>query len=86
MLATVAGVLATLVFVSSAMPMLIKALRTRDLHSYSLWSLALSEAGNVLQWVYLWSLPLGPIHALHAFYTIVTAVMIALRLRYHKEQ
>ncbi|NNJ10552.1 hypothetical protein EKD04_009450 [Chloroflexales bacterium ZM16-3] len=82
MLATVAGALATVIFMSSAMPMLVKALRTRDLHSYSAWSLGLSEAGNILQWFYIWSLPLGPIHFLHAFYTIVTAVMLGLLLRY----
>jgi uncharacterized membrane protein YraQ (UPF0718 family) len=85
MLATLAGAIATMVCMSSALPMRIKAVRTRDLHSYSLGSLVLSEAGNVLQWVSLWSLPLGPIHALHALYTIVTAVMIGLRLRYHKD-
>ena len=85
MLATFAGAIATMVFMSSALPMLIKAVRTRDLHSYSLWSLVLSEVGNGLQWIYLGSLPLGPIHVLHAFTTIVTAVMLGLYARYHKE-
>ena len=45
----------------------------------------LSEVGNGLQWIYLGSLPLGPIHVLHAFTTIVTAVMLGLSARYHKE-
>ncbi|MBX0328670.1 hypothetical protein K2Z83_13390 [Oscillochloris sp. ZM17-4] len=82
MIATAAGALATIVFVSSAMPMLVKAVVTRDLRSYSIWSLVLSEIGNGLQWLYLLSLPLAPIHFLHAFYTLTTAVMIGLRLRY----
>lgn len=82
MLATAAGALATFLFIASNIPMLVKAVRTRDLRSYSPGALALNTVGNGLQWVYLWSMPLGPIHVLNAFTTIVTAVMLGLYFRY----
>lgn len=85
MLPTVAGSLATTLFIASNVPMLLKAWRTRDLASYSLSALAINTIGNGLHWVYLCSLPLGPIHILNAFSTIVTAVMLGLSLRYHKD-
>jgi len=84
MLALLAGSLASAIFIGSAFPMLWKALRTRDMRSYSLSSLGLSVVGNAVQWCYVVSLPLGPIYVLHAFYTICTGVMLVLYLRYRQ--
>lgn len=81
-LAVVAGGISTSVFAGSMLPMVVKALRTRDLASYSLPSLLLTNAGNVVHSVYVSSLPVGPIWALHAFYLVVTGLMLALYLRY----
>src|SRR6476646_10126958 len=67
-LAVVAGVMSTTLFVVSYLPMLHRAVRTRDLDSYSRPSLVLANVGNVIQAVYVYSLPLGPIWFLHAFY------------------
>lgn len=85
MLATAAGSLATFLFIASNIPMLVKAARTRDLRSYSPVALALNTIGNGLYWIYLWSLPLGPVHALNAFSTVVTAVMLGLYFRSRKD-
>ncbi len=82
-LTLLAGVASTALFVASALPMLIKAHRTRDLSSYSLGNLLLANAGNVVYSVYVLSLPLGPIWALHAFYLTSTATMLFWFLRYH---
>ena len=82
MLALLAGSLASAIFIGSAFPTLWKALRTRDMRSYSQSSLALSVVGNTVQWCYVVSLPLGPIYVLHAFSTICTGVMLVLYLRY----
>lgn len=71
-----AGAVSTAIFVSSNVPMLFKAIRTKDLKSYSLGNLFLSNLGNLVHWVYVASLPFGPIWFLHGFYTLVTAVML----------
>jgi uncharacterized protein with PQ loop repeat len=78
----VAGGLATLLFATSSLPMLLKALRTRDLGSYSLANLGLANAGNALYWLYVLALPAGPIWFLHGFNTLVTLLMLALYLRH----
>jgi hypothetical protein len=75
-LSFIAGILSTIVFASSTIPMLAKALRTKDLRSYSLANIALSNLGNVVHWVYIAGLPFGPIWFLHAFYTVVNAMML----------
>ena len=81
-LQAVAGIAATAVFVGSTLPMLLKAGRTRDLRSYSLANIALANLGNLLQWVYISSLPLGPIWLLHGFNSGSTALMLVWYLRY----
>lgn len=81
-LQAVAGIAATAVFVGSTLPMLLKAGRTKDLRSYSLANIALANLGNLLQWVYISSLPLGPIWLLHGFNTGSTALMLLWYLRY----
>ena len=79
-----AGVASSLIFVTSNFPMLLKAFRTRDLRSYSLGQIALSNFGNLVHWVYVASLPLGPIWFLHGFFTVSTAVMLVCYLRFQK--
>ena len=81
-LQAVAGIAATAVFVGSTLPMLLKAGRTKDLRSYSLANIALANLGNLLQWVYISSLPLGPIWLLHGFNSGSTALMLVWYLRY----
>jgi hypothetical protein len=76
------GLVSTLVFVAGTLPMLVKAAQTRDLESYSLGNIVSSNVGNALNWVYVSSLPPGPIWWLHGFYTVTTALMLFWYLRY----
>ena len=62
--------------------MLARAYKTKDLRSYSLLHLALSNFGNACYWFYVATLPVGPIWLMHGFYTIATALMLAWYLRY----
>lgn len=80
--AIIAGVTSTGLFAMSYLPMLVKAARTRDLSSYSLGNLAITNAGNLVHSVYVFSLPAGPIWFLHAFYLIASALMLGWFLRY----
>ena len=77
-----AGSLSTLIFVTSSLPMLYKAIRTRDLSSYSIANIALANTGNFLYWLYVVALPLGPVWLLHAFNTVVALLMLLLYLRH----
>lgn len=81
-LAVLAGGVSTVIFAGSVMPMIVKAVRTRDLASYSLGNLLLSNTGNLVYAVYVYSLPAGPIWALHGFYILSTAFMLAMYLRH----
>lgn len=75
-LAVLAGTISTTLFAARQIPMLIRARRTRDLHSYSPLNLVLANLGNGFHWIYVVSLPFGPIWFLHGFFTIVTALML----------
>jgi uncharacterized protein with PQ loop repeat len=75
-----AGTISTVVFAVSNLPMLRKALRTRDVSSYSLSSIAMINAANAVYSLYVFSLPIGPIWALHTFYLISCAIMLVLCL------
>jgi hypothetical protein len=77
-----AGTLSTVIFAASVLPMLVKARRTRDLTSYSLGNIALSNLGNVLNSIYIFTLPVGPIWALHSFHVVTTGLMLAWYVRY----
>ena len=81
-LAVLAGVLSTGLFAMSYLPMLVKAARTRDLSSYSLGNLAITNAGNAVHSVYVFSLPLGPIWFLHTFYLVASALMLLWFFRF----
>ena len=81
-LPVVAGGVSTVLFAASTLPMLIKAGRTKDLRSYSLGNIVLSNVGNVVHSIYVFDLPAGPIWVLHTFYLTTTALMLAWYLRY----
>ena len=80
--ALLAGLASTALFVVSYLPMLYRALRTRDLRSYSRASLVLANIGNVVQAIYIYSLPVGPIWFLHGFYLAASALMLGLHIRH----
>ncbi len=77
-----AGAVSSVIFACSTLPMLVKAARTKDLSSYSLGNILLSNLGNLVHSVYVFSLPAGPIWALHTFYVLSTALMLVWYLRY----
>jgi len=77
-----AGTLATIVFAASALPMLGKAVRSRDLRSYSRTNLVLANVGNAVYSIYVFHLPPGPIWLLHTFYVVSSALMLFWSLRY----
>ena len=77
-----AGSFSTAVFVGSCLPMLVKAARTRDLDSYSRGQLALANVGNVINSVYVFSLPVGPVWFLHSFNLACTLLMLVWHVRY----
>ena len=77
-----AGSLSTALFVASALPMLHKALRTKDLASYSALNIVLANVGNLLYAVYVFSLPAGPVWALHSFNLLTSGAMLIWYVRY----
>lgn len=81
-MALLAGSASTTLFVVSYLPMLIRAIRTRDLRSYSRSSLVIANVGNVVQAGYVISLPAGPLWFLHGFYLVASALMLGLHLRH----
>jgi uncharacterized protein with PQ loop repeat len=78
----VAGAISTMMFAASTLPMLVKAARTKDLGSYSLGNIVLSNVGNLVHSVYVFSLPAGPVWVLHTFYLISTGLMLLWYVRY----
>jgi uncharacterized protein with PQ loop repeat len=80
--ALAAGTVATVVFAASALPMLGKAARTKDLASYSRGNLVLANVGNLIYSMYVFDLPPGPIWLLHTFYAATSALMLFWSLRY----
>ncbi len=77
-----AGIVSTIIFASSTLPMLRKAAVTKDLASYSLGNIGLANVGNLVHSIYVFSLPVGPIWALHSFYLVSTALMLFWYVRY----
>jgi uncharacterized protein with PQ loop repeat len=84
-LSVAAGVVSTVIFVVSMVPMLVKAARTKELQSYSLGNMLLTNAGNLVHSVYVFSLPPGPIWAMHSFYVVTTATMLVWYLRFTRQ-
>ena len=83
-LAVLAGILSTGLFAMSYLPMLVKAARTKDLSSYSLGNIAITNVGNAVHSVYVFSLPLGPIWFLHSFYLVASALMLIWFVKYRR--
>jgi hypothetical protein len=79
-----AGTISTILFATSTMPMLAKAFRTKDLHSYSLGNILTANGGNLVHSLYVYSLPSGPIWWLHSFHLVTTGLMLAWYLRYER--
>jgi uncharacterized protein with PQ loop repeat len=82
MIPVLAGAVSTVIFAGSTLPMLVKAARTKDLSSYSLGNIMLSNLGNVIHSIYVFHLPAGPMWVLHTFYLLSTALMLVWYLRY----
>ena len=76
--ATLAGTVSTVLFAAANLPMVVKAVRSGDLRSYSLSALVLGNVGNLVHTLYVVSLPFGPIWVLHGFYLATMAIMLAL--------
>ena len=84
-LQVVAGFASTTIFISSNLPMLFKAFKTKNLSSYSLGHLVLGNLGNTIYWLYITSLPVGPAWFLQAFFSTANALMLFCYLRYEKK-
>jgi uncharacterized protein with PQ loop repeat len=80
-----AGFASSTIFISSNLPMLFKAFKTKDLSSYSLGHLVLGNLGNAVYWLYVISLPPGPVWFLQVFFSTVNALMLFCYLRYEKK-
>ena len=80
--ATAAGVLSTIIFAASTLPMVVRAAGTRDVSSYSRSHLLMTNAGNAVHTVYVVSLPPGPVWLLHCIYSCVSAFMFAAHVRW----
>jgi hypothetical protein len=79
-----AGFTSTIMFMTSNLPMLLKAFKTKDLKSYSLGHIALGTLGNLIYWLYITSLPFGPVWILQGFFTLSASLMLYWYLRYEK--
>lgn len=80
----IAGSVSTVLFASSMLPMLFKAVRTKDLASYSLSNITLTNIANAVHSFYVFDLPAGPVWLLHTFYVVTSALMLVWCLRYRK--
>ena len=81
-LTVIAGFASTIIFAVSALPMMLKAYRTKDLSSYSRGNILLANTGNLVHSAYVYALPPGPIWLLHTFYLVSTGMMLIWYLRY----
>lgn len=82
-LSLMAGVISSFIFAGSHVPMLRRAYQTKDLRSYSRLNLMLVNVGNLIYWLYLLSLPPGPVWVLHTFYTLSSALLLLWYCRLH---
>jgi uncharacterized protein with PQ loop repeat len=81
----IAGTISTSLYMISNLPMLLKALKTRSLKSYSFSTLALCNVGNVVHWLYIAHLPFGPIWFLHGFTSVSSALMLSWYVKYERQ-
>ncbi len=80
-----AGFVSSSIFIGSNFPMLFKAFKTKDMHSYSMGQLILGNLGNTVYWLYVAGLPLGPVWFLQGFFSLSSASMLFCYLRYEKK-
>jgi uncharacterized protein with PQ loop repeat len=80
-----AGFASSAIFISSNLPMLFKAFRTKNLSSYSFTHLVLGNLGNTVYWLYVSTLPIGPVWFLQGFFSTASALMLLCYLRYEKK-
>ena len=78
----IAGFISTALFALGTLPMLTKAFRTKDLASYSLGNILMSNVGNLIYSIYVFHLPPGPIWFLHGYNLLSTALMLVWYLKY----
>ncbi len=81
-LPVVAGFISTALFALGTLPMLAKAFRTKDLSSYSLGNMLMSNVGNIIYSVYVFRLPPGPVWFLHSYNLVSTGLMLVWYLKY----
>jgi uncharacterized protein with PQ loop repeat len=81
-LPTIAGFISTALFAVGTLPMLSKAFRTKNLASYSLGNILMSNVGNFIYSIYVFQLPPGPVWVLYIYNLISTALMLLWYLRY----
>lgn len=79
---TIAGFVSTGLFAFGTLPMLEKAYRTKNLASYSLGNILLSNVGNLIYSIYVFDLPPGPIWFLYGYNLLSTALMLVWYLKY----
>lgn len=79
-----AGSLSSLIIVSSNFPMLWKVMKTRDVKSYSLGQIILRNLGNLFYWIYVVSLPFGPVWLLQVCFTLSGMILLACYLGFDK--
>ena len=77
-----AGMLSSIIFMTGSVPMIVKAYRSKNLKSYSFMHLVMGNIGNWVHWIYVSSLPFGPVWVLHAFFTLSATLMLIGYLRY----
>lgn len=81
-LPTIAGFISTALFALGTLPMLTKAFRTKNLASYSLGNILLSNIGNLIYSIYVFDLPPGPIWFLQIYNSVTTGLMLVWYLKY----
>lgn len=81
-LPTIAGFISAGLFALGTLPMLAKAFRTKNLASYSLGNILMSNVGNVIYSLYVFNLPLGPIWFLHGFNLLSAGLMLVWYVKY----
>src|SRR6266508_3555700 len=80
--ALIAGTISTVLFASTALPMVLKAVRTKDLASCSLSNIVLANIGNAVHSIYVVHLPPGPVWVLHGFYVQPSGLKLMWCVRY----
>ncbi len=78
----IAGFISTALFALGTLPMLAKALRTKNLSSYSLGNMLMSNVGNIIYSLYVFRLPPGPVWFLHTYNLVSTGLMLVWYLKY----